>query len=373
MSAMELSRQGNSRPMSRTPDSSPERSLADENACPRPRSLPYRLKRNPEMETPDSSPEKEQGGVRLSPAKASSNAEIIPTTVLPLLSMERSLRHDAEDASIGSHEAAGKVPVNSPRSSSSDRGLRRRPRTGSARLPPRRLPPGFFPDASRSVSSPPQSAERTPLDGTVYDVPQVVPSPTRQHNSLSATQGSTERGGYIAQGSRNAPSTIQGPAERSGRFSQEPPPPYQRRRLYLHRRPPEQPHRLMPSRETQRRIQQWFRLVSLDISFLFIFLALTGVILLWGGLWRWKERLFPMTFDPHSNTWYGPVEYSYPQHNFIFGITITGIMIPLIPLAVILLTQYWIRSWLDLHAALFALKKAMVMMYVTLRVLDQRF
>lgn len=98
---------------------------------------------------------------------------------------------------------------------------------------------------------------------------------------------------------------------------------------------------------------------------LLLFLAVTGIILKWAPLWRRNERLFPMTFDPYTDTWYGPRELSYPRHPFILGITTTGIMIPLIPLAVIILMQYWIRSWLDFNTAFFALKKAMVLMYVS--------
>ena len=74
--------------------------------------------------------------------------------------------------------------------------------------------------------------------------------------------------------------------------------------------------------------------------------------------------MFPMTFDQYTGTWYGPVELSYPRHDFYIGITFIGVLIPLIPLLVIALMQFWIRSMLDLNAAFFALKKAMVLMYV---------
>jgi hypothetical protein len=100
------------------------------------------------------------------------------------------------------------------------------------------------------------------------------------------------------------------------------------------------------------------------MSVLLACLAVTGIILKWAPLWHRNERLFPMTLDPHTGTWYGPRELSYPQHQFFLGVMTTGIMIPLIPLAVIILMQYWIRSWVDFNAAFFALKKAMVLMYV---------
>ena len=312
-----------------------------------PTPLIYRRSSSP-VETPESSPERGHGGVRLSPVKLS------PSTTLPQPSTESSLQHGTEDENVRTLPAAGSQSANSPGQASSDWGLRRRSLTSCARLPPRKLPHHFFPDAPRSVSSPEPSArsvERTTLDGTIVDTPAFAPSPTRQENT--------------------SPSNAQGSAEREEHLPQEPPA-YQPRLLNLQRRRPRRFHRLMPSRSIRCKVYNRFRLVSLDLLFLFVFLALTGIILLWGKLWRWEERLFPMTFDPYSNTWYGPIEFSYPQHDFILGITTTGIMIPLIPLAVILLTQIWIRSWLDFHAALFALKKAMVMMYVLRGYIESR-
>lgn len=89
--------------------------------------------------------------------------------------------------------------------------------------------------------------------------------------------------------------------------------------------------------------------------------------MLWAPIWRRNERLFPMTYDPGTGTWYGPIEYSYPRHDLILGITFTAVLIPLVPFAAIVLLQFWVRSLLDFHAAAFALKKAIVMMYVELR------
>ena len=71
-----------------------------------------------------------------------------------------------------------------------------------------------------------------------------------------------------------------------------------------------------------------------------------------------------MTFDPVSQTWLGPVEYSYPRHNFYLGITSVAVMIPFIPVAVMILLQYWIRSFLDFSAVVMAFWKALALMYV---------
>lgn len=339
-----------------TPESSPERSLAEcgirlplRNLG----SLPYRLKNRDSLdslriETPESTSEAGRNSTSLPSAEKSLDAEVLTTTVLPQLSTERSLQHGGENQNLPPLAAAASNTGDSHGPPSSDRGLKHRSLTRSARLPPVKLPQRFHPDTSRSASNAGHSTERATLDGTALDAPPRNHSAARQeHGRYPTAQGATEQNDGLPQ---NLPA-------------------YQPRPLNLQRHRHGRLYRLLSSRSTERILNQfhrWIRLVFLDVLFLFIFLALTGIILLWGQLWRMNERLFPMTFDQVSGSWYGPVEFSYPQHGFILGITTTGIMIPLIPLAVIILTQFWIRNWLDFQAAVFALKKAMVMMYVAL-------
>ena len=144
---------------------------------------------------------------------------------------------------------------------------------------------------------------------------------------------------------------------------------------YTARLAPQRGHQLLSSRvhrfltplmseKTGQVIIRGLRKVFLDILFLVFTLSLTGALLKWAPLWHRKDRLFPMTFDPVSGTWLGPVEYSYPRHNFYLGIFTTGVMIPSIPIAVMIVMQYWIRSFLDLSAVSLAFLKALTLMYV---------
>ena len=331
--------------------------------------------------TPESSPERDNGGgVRLPPpAKTTLDANEMSSLGASYPSTDRGPGCDAFDESgceyskTGMYKAAVRIvngcspseiiahPTDAQHdstcshsekethdgdrngSASPDRDPRRQSLIIGTRLRPLRLPERFVPDIS---TSPERSRERPSLDGAV--------SPTPPNSMVTGEDDAHEH---------NIPSTFQRETEHE-EYPRQVPPAYQARPLNVRRRQRDRLLGLLPSRCTRRKLYQWFRLVFLDIVVLFIFLVITGIILLWGKLWHWEDRLFPMTFDPYSNTWYGPVEFSYPQHDFILGITTTGIMIPLIPLAVILLTQYWIRSWLDFHAAFWALKKAMIMMYV---------
>ena len=296
-------------------------------------------------ETPEPSPDRGGGGVPLPPTIAPLNFEISSNDGSPHVSPERGLQYEAESESIHSSEDAEPHPPNTPEWPSLMPGLRHRSLTKCGRLPPRKLPHSFFPGSPvRSASSPPHSPDDTTLDSTPFDGAPRAPSPTGEEN--------------------DPPSTTQAIAE-PNEYSQQEPPPYQPRPLNIQRkRRRDEIRRLVPSPDTQRSVYEWLRIVSLDLLFMFIFLGITGIILLWAPLWHGKERLFPMTYDPYSNTWYGPLELSYPHHELILGIATTGVMIPLIPLAVITLSQFWIRSWVDYHAAVFALKKAMVMMFV---------
>ena len=346
-----------------TMDRSLDHSAGEDGIYANPTGLPPPPRGTPEIETPDSSPER--GGVRLSPAKPSLNAEILSTTILPQLSTERSQQHDDDDASEDKHprspSIAGSQSIDSRGLSHSNRspsGLRYRSWTGSGRRPAKKLPHHFFEDASRSVSAPGRSQQRTTLDGTALDGPVLLPSLTRQENYPPPA----------LTGQENYPSSAVQDPVRTDEYLPQEPPAYQPRQLNVRHRPSrlENLYRSLPFPTLRHRFVHWLRLVFLDLLFMLIFLAITGAILLWTQLWHWKDRLFPMTFDHYSGTWYGPVELSYPRHAFYLSITFVGFLIPLIPMAVIAFTQIWIRSMLDFNAAFFALKKAVVLMYVPL-------
>ena len=332
-------------------DTNPERNAAcsgDQRPLRRIESLPYRLRETDasHTKTADVPSQASNNDIDLAPPQTSLDSEILPTTILPQLSTERSLQREPESPKGPS------VPMTSPPSTDNQEqiksglGLRHRSSTSGGHPP--RIPLSVrsshraFSMTSRSVSNPGHSAERATLDGTTAEVPFSTSSPAGHGpNQLSTSQ--------------------------TGSYLPRDPPAYQPRPLTIQQRqrPPGRLRRLTSPRNIERRLYQvfeWIRLIFLDVFFLFFFLAITGIILQWAQLWRMNDRVFPMTYEQLSGTWYGPLEISYPRHDFILGITTTTIMIPLIPLAVLILMQFWIRSWLDFHAAFFALKKAMVMM-----------
>ena len=349
----------------KTPETSPERHSEKELQVTR---LPYRLKSSVRSEsTPESSPERDGFcGVRLPISLVRGSLDVGEVSALDSrqMSTDREPRDDGSGDESGSSSwqmengNADAQAVNGysraetdkhkgdrQESSSPDRSPGRQSLINGVHLRPLRLPQRFFPDASTSVSFLNHGQERPRLDGAVLE------SPTPPNSVATGEE-------YVRS------SAVHGETERNERQAEVPPPAYQPRPLNVRRRQRDRLLGLIPSRSTRRKVYQWVRLIFLDLLFLFIFLVVTGIVLLWGRLWHWEDRLFPMTFDPYSNTWYGPVEFSYPRHDFILSVTMIGIMIPLIPLLVIILTQYWIRSWLDFHAAFWALKKAMVLMYV---------
>ncbi|KAL6715043.1 hypothetical protein ACLMJK_007304 [Lecanora helva] len=325
-----------------TPDTSPQHSNDEEEQRPTPDDHPHLSRPGSPPQTPQLSPDRGTGGVRLSPTKASPDAEVLPTTVLPEVKTERSQEYPPGSGKYMFVPPPAELQTNDDPGPSKQEfsGLRYRSLTdGNGRRLPKRLPRQFFPDA---ISTSGHTSEHTMPNGAALDGPPLTPSPNAQENypPLDDAQDSS----------------------RAAEDSAQEPPAYQPRPLRVPERRPRNIFRSLPWRKLGVKFFELFRVVALDLLFIFIFLALTGGLLLWGKIWRWEERLFPMTFDPYSNTWYGPLEFSYPQRPFILGISITAIAIPLVPLAVIIVTQIWIRSLLDFNAAFFALKKAMVLM-----------
>ena len=319
-----------------TPESSPERGLGEGGVRLRPRSLPYRLKQDlPDALTPESSPERGYGGVRLSPVKSTASTASLRS------SPEKSLQPRVEGADAPSTPTKTPCLVGDTSESGSHHEPNYRSLINHAHRPPKRLSHGLFPYTPRRVTSPEQKSERSAgretLDGTAQDS-----SPLSRQENLS-------------------PRAVQETATTDQNLPQGPPA-YQPRPLMVQRARQNRFRHIISSHSRRQETSQWFRLVYLDLLFMLITLAVTGIVLQWGQLWRRNDRLFPMTFDPHSGTWFGPAELSYPQHDFILGITFTGALIPLIPLVVVILMQFWVRNWLDLNAATFAMKKAVVLM-----------
>lgn len=78
-----------------------------------------------------------------------------------------------------------------------------------------------------------------------------------------------------------------------------------------------------------------------------------------------RSHLFPMWIDPGTKLWVGPVEYSYPYLPFILSTTQAALVDILVPVVTILVVQIWVRRFWDANAALFALFKALIVMYAS--------
>lgn len=71
-----------------------------------------------------------------------------------------------------------------------------------------------------------------------------------------------------------------------------------------------------------------------------------------------------MWFNPHTGLWEGPIELSYPHIPMVLSTVGCALVLMIIPLAVILVMQLFVRSFWDCQAAKFGLLKAMTLMYV---------
>lgn len=326
-----------------TPQSSPERS-ANRGGV-----LLAQRRQSVNAHDLDSSPEKIPGGVRLSQSPSPSPSESVPSNPAYSRAPEpgsnyHPVKHTSRRPSVSSLQSFNSTY------SGLIAGLEHSPPISYAHSPAH-LPHHFFPDASRSISSQRCSPEEnTPDTATIDGRP-----PQQETNLLSNFQDAPQEIEYL-------------PPEQVHAYIPPEPPAYEDRALN-----PNKPHRPLsrlqdrirgPIRKALKAIFPYIRAVWLDIIFLLALTVLTGALWKWAPLWHQNERLFPMTYDSRTATWYGPVEYSYPRHEFYLGITTTVVLIPLIPLAVIVLLQSWVRSWLDFHAAFLGLQKALVMMYV---------
>lgn len=136
--------------MTRTPESSPERGSIGGVRLPT-QSLPYRPKMVLQTDSPESSPDRGSGGVILPPARGLSQRVVdVPRITLP----KSSTRRGIPDVVGGDGP-----PVCTPEISFDTA------ESSTARLPPAKLPRRFFPDNSRSASSPGRSAERSAVSG----------------------------------------------------------------------------------------------------------------------------------------------------------------------------------------------------------------
>ena len=114
----------------------------------------------------------------------------------------------------------------------------------------------------------------------------------------------------------------------------------------------------------QNRVHRWLWLVLPDLCIMLSFFLAAIFMDQYLHNFRWMTRTFPLTWDPSTGTWVGPVEISWPKKDFIVPVLTAEILIPLIPTVIILAMQIWVRNFWDFNAAIFGLFKGIAIVYV---------
>ena len=114
----------------------------------------------------------------------------------------------------------------------------------------------------------------------------------------------------------------------------------------------------------QNRCYRWLWLVLPDLCVLFSLFLAAIFMEKYLDNFRWMTRTFPMTWDPRTGNWVGPVDISWPKEGFIVPVLTAEILIPLIPTVIILAMQIWVRNFWDFNAAIFGLFKGIAIVYV---------
>ena len=112
-------------------------------------------------------------------------------------------------------------------------------------------------------------------------------------------------------------------------------------------------------------MRHWLHLVWLDVVLLVLVALATGAAGHWiTRVYRSDHRYFPMTFDPVAQKWMGPAELSYPQSDFVISFRVAGAVAVMVPLAVFLFMQIFVRDPWDVTAASFGVLKGLVILCV---------
>lgn len=102
----------------------------------------------------------------------------------------------------------------------------------------------------------------------------------------------------------------------------------------------------------------YLRMVWIDI------LAMVIAALAMGGLYliplnRREDRIFPVWRAP-DGALYGPQYISYPYVPQIIGSTVAAVICLTVPIFVVTVFEYRVRSLWDYHAAVFGILKALI-------------
>ena len=119
----------------------------------------------------------------------------------------------------------------------------------------------------------------------------------------------------------------------------------------------------------QERISRWvaykhyFRLIWPDVS---LIVSVSGLAYQLSQLVPFKmyDRVFPMWYNPTTGLWEGEIQYSYPHLPYILDTLGSGFAIGTIPIGVVLIMQFWVRSFWDANAAIWGILKALTLMLV---------
>ncbi|KAL9042526.1 MAG: hypothetical protein Q9214_003748 [Letrouitia sp. 1 TL-2023] len=130
-----------------------------------------------------------------------------------------------------------------------------------------------------------------------------------------------------------------------------------------------------PSKKSHSRwlspIRHWHRLVRLDLLVMASCLIIGGILAKWTSTFRQSDTLWPMWRDPAERVWRGPLEISHPELHSVLDSMECAIVVLLVPLALVLLMQTFVKSFWDANAAILGLLKALSAMTVIQVVLKQ--
>ena len=108
-------------------------------------------------------------------------------------------------------------------------------------------------------------------------------------------------------------------------------------------------------------VKPWFRLFRLDLLGMVVF-ALFCAILAACRPFRIDTTMWPMWRDPVSLNWRGPLDISYPIEKSVLNTFNCGLVVVLVPIAIVLFMQMYVKSFWDANAAILGLLKALTAM-----------
>ena len=109
------------------------------------------------------------------------------------------------------------------------------------------------------------------------------------------------------------------------------------------------------------KLRYYSKIILLDSLTMLAILGLTGIVMNLVPLYHAKRRVFPMWKDPWSGAWTGELKYSYPHTPLIISPGIVIALVTTIPIAIILILQFRVRSFRDACAAITGLAMALVL------------